>query len=88
MDFTKNCVFIDESGFDINLKPSRAWAPKGKDAIVERPKTRAISHSIIGCISAVGVINVNIRVPSSPPKIRKIQGGKKNATPVEKQKGS
>jgi transposase len=46
MDFTKNGVFIGESGFDINMEPSRAWAAKGKNAIVNRPKTRAVSHFI------------------------------------------
>lgn len=33
MDFTKNCVFIDESGFDINMRRSRAWSRKGTEAI-------------------------------------------------------
>ena len=77
MDFFKNCIFIDESGFDINMKSSRAWAPKGKDAIVTRPLTKAPSHSVIGAISSVGVVNLSIRVPKMPPKIRKIQGGAK-----------
>ena len=30
LDYTKNCVFIDEAGFNINLKANRAWGPKGK----------------------------------------------------------
>ncbi|KAI8096113.1 hypothetical protein BDF21DRAFT_324269, partial [Thamnidium elegans] len=29
MDFTKNCIFIDESGFDISMRHSRAWSRKG-----------------------------------------------------------
>jgi transposase len=77
MDFAKNCVFIDESGFDINMKASRGWGPKGKTPIVTTKTTRAISHSIIGCISPFGVINVSIRLPKAPAKIRKVQGGKK-----------
>ncbi|GAA5811561.1 hypothetical protein MFLAVUS_004999 [Mucor flavus] len=69
------------SGFDINMRSSRAWAPKGKEAVVLRPLTKAPSHSIIGAISSIGVINLSIRVPKAPPKIRKIQGGKKRKVP-------
>ncbi|KAI7903865.1 uncharacterized protein BX663DRAFT_550937 [Cokeromyces recurvatus] len=29
VNFLKNCVFIDESGFHINLKRTGAWGPKG-----------------------------------------------------------
>ncbi|KAG1136901.1 hypothetical protein G6F37_011604 [Rhizopus arrhizus] len=27
MDFSRNCIFIDKAGFDINRRASRAWAP-------------------------------------------------------------
>lgn len=37
MGFFRNCAFIDESGFNINLNSSRAWAPKGESG-------RAISY--------------------------------------------
>ncbi|KAI8880828.1 hypothetical protein K501DRAFT_254382 [Backusella circina FSU 941] len=42
-----------------------------------RPEARAVSHTILGCISTQGVINVSMRIPRAPPKVRKIQGGKK-----------
>ncbi|CEJ01567.1 hypothetical protein RMCBS344292_15590 [Rhizopus microsporus] len=29
MNFLTNCVFLDESAFDINMKRSRAWSAKG-----------------------------------------------------------
>ncbi|GAA5815535.1 hypothetical protein MFLAVUS_009047 [Mucor flavus] len=83
MDFSKNCIFIDESGFDINMSSSRTWAPKGKEAVVLRPLTKAPSYSIIGAISSIGVINLSVRVPKAPPKIRKIQGGKKRKVPED-----
>ncbi|KAI8975745.1 hypothetical protein BDF20DRAFT_880467, partial [Mycotypha africana] len=35
------------------------------------------THTILGAISAGGVINLSIRIPRQPPKVRKIQGGKK-----------
>ncbi|KAG1325849.1 hypothetical protein G6F63_011984 [Rhizopus arrhizus] len=68
MDFSKNCVFIDEAGFDINLKPSRAWAPRGQMAVTTAPTTKAPSHTILNTIPSVGVINLSIRVPKQPPK--------------------
>ncbi|CAO3656097.1 unnamed protein product [Mucor hiemalis] len=39
IDYMTNCVFIDELGFNINMKRSMAWAPVGETPIVEIPKT-------------------------------------------------
>ncbi|CEP13721.1 hypothetical protein [Parasitella parasitica] len=50
LDFTKNCVFIDEAGFHINMRNNWARSKKGSPAIVKRPKTRAITHTVIGAI--------------------------------------
>ncbi|KAG1035679.1 hypothetical protein G6F43_013190 [Rhizopus delemar] len=41
MDFTTNCVFLDESAFHINLKRGMAWSKKGTPAIVTVPMTKA-----------------------------------------------
>lgn len=40
---------------------SRAWSQRDIQAIVESPSVRAISYTIIGAISAFGVVNVTIR---------------------------
>ncbi|KAI8360707.1 hypothetical protein EDC96DRAFT_414130, partial [Choanephora cucurbitarum] len=29
MDYLKNCIFIDESGFDVNMRRSRGWSAQG-----------------------------------------------------------
>ncbi|KAG1503159.1 hypothetical protein G6F52_012303 [Rhizopus delemar] len=63
LDFTTNCVFLDESAFHINLKRGMAWSRKGTPAIVTVPTTKANSTSILGAISATGLINVSLRVP-------------------------
>ncbi|EIE83942.1 hypothetical protein RO3G_08647 [Rhizopus delemar RA 99-880] len=34
MNFLTNCVFLDESAFDINMKRSRAWSKKGTHALL------------------------------------------------------
>ncbi|CEG68020.1 hypothetical protein RMATCC62417_04357 [Rhizopus microsporus] len=57
-NFLTNCVFLDESAFDINMKRSRAWSTKGTRAIVTRPTTRANTTSILGTISAAGLVAV------------------------------
>lgn len=28
MDYLKNCIFVDESGFDINMRRSRGWSQR------------------------------------------------------------
>ncbi|KAG1179640.1 hypothetical protein G6F71_000853 [Rhizopus microsporus] len=63
LDFTTNCVFLDESAFHINLKRGMAWSKKGTPAIVTIPTTKANATSILGAISAAGLINVSLRVP-------------------------
>ncbi|CEP10482.1 hypothetical protein, partial, partial [Parasitella parasitica] len=68
MDFTTNCVFLDESAFHINLKRGMAWSKKGTPAIVTVPTTKANATSILGAISATGLINVSLRVPKRVKK--------------------
>lgn len=71
MDFTTNCVFIDEAAFNINQRRTFAWAEKGDTPIVKVAKTRAISHTILGAISVAGVVNISIRKPRTKQKRQK-----------------
>ncbi|KAG1048474.1 hypothetical protein G6F43_009134 [Rhizopus delemar] len=75
MDFSRNCIFIDEAGFDINVRAIRAWAPRRQMAVITTPTTKAPSHTILGAIPSVGVVNLSIRVPKQHPKVRKVQEG-------------
>ncbi|CAO3694756.1 unnamed protein product [Rhizopus stolonifer] len=81
MDYMSNCIFIDESGFNINLKRSIAWAKKGEHAIVTVPKTRASNITILGAIASYSVLNISVRRPkrTEPSKKRKVGGA---TTPV------
>ncbi|ORE13549.1 hypothetical protein BCV71DRAFT_294151 [Rhizopus microsporus] len=72
MNFLTNCVFLDESTFDINMKRSRAWSKKGTRATVTRPVTRANTASILGAISAEGLITIGVKKPR-PAKKRKAE---------------
>ncbi|ORE18631.1 hypothetical protein BCV71DRAFT_263698 [Rhizopus microsporus] len=58
-----NYVFLDESAFRINLKWGMVWSKKGTPAIVTVPTTKANITSILGAISATGLINVSLRIP-------------------------
>ncbi|KAG1154888.1 hypothetical protein G6F36_014442 [Rhizopus arrhizus] len=73
MNFLTNCVFLDESAFDINMKRSRAWSKKGSRAIFTRPTTRANTTSILSAISASDLITVSVK-KSRPAKKRKAYG--------------
>ncbi|KAG1051641.1 hypothetical protein G6F43_006164 [Rhizopus delemar] len=50
LDFTSNCVFIDEAAFHINLKRSFSWSKEGSRAVVKEPRTRAKTIPILGAI--------------------------------------
>ncbi|KAG1456101.1 hypothetical protein G6F56_006910 [Rhizopus delemar] len=62
MDYLKNCIFVDKSGFDINM--------------------RATSHSVLGAISAIGVVNMKLR-ESGNLKRRKVVGATKRKAPED-----
>ncbi|CEI89316.1 hypothetical protein RMCBS344292_03679 [Rhizopus microsporus] len=65
-DFTKNCIFIDESGFHINMRKNCAWSRKPERAVVKLPQIRAAFHTITGAISTKGVIHIALRKPPPP----------------------
>ncbi|KAG1283946.1 hypothetical protein G6F66_010795 [Rhizopus arrhizus] len=74
MDFTRNCFFLDESAFHINLKRSMAWSRKGTPAVVTVPKTRATTMTILGAISADGLIKCSLRLPQLPYNKKRKRG--------------
>jgi hypothetical protein len=76
MNYLKNCIFVGESGFDINMRRSRGWSPWGSKTIIETPSTKATSHSVLGAISADGVVNLKLR-ESGNLKRRKVLGATK-----------
>ncbi|KAI9267290.1 hypothetical protein EDC94DRAFT_495331, partial [Helicostylum pulchrum] len=76
MDYLANCVFVDEAGFNINMRGPTARSAKGTPAVVVTPTTRAISHTILGAVSASGVVNLEVRVPIAPKRV-KVDGARK-----------
>ncbi|KAG2211168.1 hypothetical protein INT47_006287 [Mucor saturninus] len=63
MDYLENCIFVDESGFDINMRPPGGWSAKGTPVIVTTPSNRAESHTILGAVSAKYVVSMELRNP-------------------------
>lgn len=76
VDYLSNCVFIDEAAFNINMKKSGGWAPKGVTPVVKTPTTRAENRTIVGAICYHGVVQMSLRKPKAPgqSKKRRIEG--------------
>lgn len=68
MHFTKNCVFIDEAVFHINMRDNWARLAVGTPAPVETDKARTPSHTIIGAIHCTSVIYVSMKKPPAKKK--------------------
>lgn len=76
MDYMQNCIFIDESAFDINMRPSFGRSIRNTPAVAEAPVTRAETHTILGAISTIGVVNIDVRVAQMRKKM-KVAGARK-----------
>lgn len=61
MDYLSSCVFVDKSGFDINMRPPSAWSTVGTPAIIETKSTKATSYTILCVISAIGVVDIELK---------------------------
>ncbi|KAL9538562.1 hypothetical protein MBANPS3_010839 [Mucor bainieri] len=88
MNYLSNCVFVDESALDMNMRPSTARSAKGTPAIVTTPSTCAASHTILGAISAMGVVNIEVRLSNLKPKRIKADGSRKRKQPQPKKPAS
>ncbi|CAO3615524.1 unnamed protein product [Mucor hiemalis] len=80
LHFMQNCVFLDEAGFDINMRRSRGLFKRGTEAILETPSARGVSHTTIGAVSAFGVVNVSMREPGNVKRRRVVGAKKRKAT--------
>ena len=52
VDYMKNCMFVDEAGFNSHQTGSRGWSKVGELAVAKIPKKEGVNISIIGCISS------------------------------------
>ncbi|KAM9919218.1 hypothetical protein OXX59_008102 [Metschnikowia pulcherrima] len=61
IDYVRDCVFLDEAGFSVNMKRSGGWAPSGATPVVLDPSISAQSTSIVRVISCYGVVHLSLR---------------------------
>ncbi|KAI5969027.1 hypothetical protein CANMA_001939 [Candida margitis] len=74
IDLEKNCLFIDEAGFNISMRREYGWSKVGEKVALKVPVTRGLNVSFLGAISSKGCIDLKVRLPveTSPNKKRKI----------------
>lgn len=68
INFLSSCIFVDEAVFDIYMRILYALSARGTPAVVVTPTTKAISHTVLGAISSMGIVSVDIRAPLAPKK--------------------
>lgn len=83
MDNTKNWVFIDESAFDINMRPSTARSNRDTPVINTTPSTRTTSRTILSKACVLGVVNTEICVPLATKKVNVVWARKRKVTTVK-----
>lgn len=88
INFINKCIVIDGSAFDINMRPSTARSARGTPAVIITPSTKAASHTILGVISSMGVVNTEIRVPVPSKKKKKVIGSRKRKATAPKKPSS
>jgi transposase len=74
LDFTKNCVFIDEAGFNLHTQRNFGRSLKGTPAKGTIPTGRGVTVSILGAISDAGVIDISLKKPQAAAMSKKRKG--------------
>lgn len=64
LDFNKNCVFIDEAGFNISMRREYGWSAVGEKAVIKVPVTKGVNVSFLGAICSKGCIDLKARSQS------------------------
>jgi transposase len=65
LDYRKNCVFIDEAGFNLHTQRSYGRSRKGTPAKGIVPTAKGITITILGAISQAGVIDISLKKPQA-----------------------
>jgi transposase len=65
LDYRKNCVFIDEAGFNLHTQRNYGRSRKGTPAKGIVPTAKGITITILGAISQAGVIDISLKKPQA-----------------------
>lgn len=71
MDFMKNCVFIDEAGFNMHVRRNVDRSKIGTPAKGVVPTNRGISITIFDAIYHGGILDLTLRKPQPVPRPKK-----------------
>jgi transposase len=63
--YDKNCVFIDEAGFNLHTQRNYGRSRKGTPAKGIIPTARDVTITILGAISDAGVIDISLKKPQA-----------------------
>ncbi|RCH79156.1 hypothetical protein CU098_006738, partial [Rhizopus stolonifer] len=66
MGYVSNCVFVGQHVFNINMSLPPAWLTVRTSVIVTTKSTRATSHAILDAITAMGVVDIELRIAEKP----------------------
>jgi hypothetical protein len=82
IDFTKNCVLIDEAGFNMHTSRNFGRTLRGTPAKGIVPTGRGVTASILGAISQARVIDIPLRKPQTVSTSKKRKANGKSATVI------
>lgn len=74
MNYEKNCVFLDESGFNLYMCRTRGWSIKGSSCVTAVPKSRGTSVTILGAMCHLGLLSLSLRKTAIQSKKRNVDG--------------
>ena len=63
LDYGRNCVYIDVTGFNLHTQRNYGHSRKGTPAKSIVPTAKGITITILGAISQAGVIDISLRKP-------------------------
>src|ERR1700731_3548901 len=63
LDYCKNCVFIDDAGFNLHTQRNYGRSRKGTPAKGIVPTAKGITITILDAISQAGVIDISLKKP-------------------------
>ncbi|CAO3682639.1 unnamed protein product [Rhizopus stolonifer] len=64
-DYGKNCVFIDEAGFNLNIKRTFGPSVRGAPAKAVVSTQKGVPITILGAMCKKGIVNITLRHPTA-----------------------
>ena len=88
LDFAKNCVFIDEAGFNLHTQRNYGRSRKGTPAKGIVLTAKGITITILGAISQAGVIDISLKKPQAVSMSKKRKANDTKAMMIRGQVGT